>query len=160
MATISTRSSCPSRRTSVLAAIAAIALALVVSGCGGDDEEPTPTGGGGAAEEPEETEELTGAALGEQLFADEGCSTCHALSGAGAGHGSGPPLGGLFGSQVVLKDGTKVRADEDYVERAIAKPDAEIVRGYTEGDMSASIEPGSISGQDLEALVEYIKSLE
>lgn len=133
---------------------------MLAVGCGDDDEEPTAPTGGEKAQEPEEPqEELTGAALGEQLFADEGCGTCHAISGAGAGHGSGPPLGGLLGAKVVLNDGTTLRADEEYIERSITDPDSQIVRGFGEGDMSGTIEPGSITGRDLKALVDYLKRL-
>jgi cytochrome c oxidase subunit II len=136
-------------------------LAVPAVGCGDDDDEPSAPAAEEPTQEPEEPEEpeVTGVALGEQLFADENCSTCHALSGAGAGHGSGPPLGDLFGSKVVLDDGSTVKADDAYLKRSIADPDAEIVRGFSEGDMSGTIQPGSIKGEDLDALVKYLKSL-
>jgi cytochrome c oxidase subunit 2 len=164
------RSSCRSRVARVLAATVAIVLGVVVVGCGGDDDdEPAPTPNGGeeqvqepGAEEPEEPdgEELTGAALGKRVFADEACGNCHSISsGAGAGHGSGPALGGLLNSRVELTEGGPVRADEAYIRRAIEDPDAEIVRGYSAGTMSAAIPPDSLSKQDVQALVAYIKTL-
>lgn len=159
------RSSCRSGSASILAATGAIVLAIVVSGCGGDDEEPTPapTEEEQGAEEPEPeepAEQLTGAALGERVFAQEACNRCHSISsGAGPGHGSGPPLGGLYRSEVVLDDGTTLRVDEDYLKRSIEDPDAQIVRGFSRGAMSGVVPPGSISGKDVKALVEYLTTL-
>lgn len=158
------RSSSPSRIATVLAAIAVLLLGTVAIGCGGDDGEPTPptTEGEEQAEEAPEAEEptATGAERGEQVFAEQACSNCHSIGeGAGPGHGSGPPLGGLFNSRVELRDGTTVRANENYLARAINDPDAEIVQGFSEGAMAAAIPPGSIPEEDVEALVEYLKTL-
>jgi cytochrome c oxidase subunit II len=167
----SMHSSFPRHVAILLAAIAALALGALAVGCGDDDDddaaEPTETVESEAQPEetpeeaaPEEETAATGAALGEQVFNQEACGNCHSIGqGAGAGHGSGPPLGGLFNTQVPLSDGSKVRADEKYLTRAIDDPDAEIVQGFSEGAMSAAIPPGSIPKEELAALVQYIKQL-
>ncbi len=164
-------SSFPKHVAILLAAIAALALGALAVGCGDDDDddtaapEETVEGEGQAEETPEEAEPeepatATGAALGEQVFNEQACGNCHSIGqGAGAGHGSGPALGGLYNAKVQLTDGSTVKADEKYLTRAITQPDAEIVQGFSEGAMSAAIPPGSIPKNEVAALVQYIKQL-
>jgi cytochrome c oxidase subunit II len=162
-------SSFPRHIAVLLAAIAALALGALAVGCGDDDDdaaEPTETAESEAQpeEEPEEPppEEptATGAELGEMVFNDQACGNCHSIGqGAGAGHGSGPALGGLYNAKVKLADGSTVKADAKYLTRAIDDPDAEIVQGFSEGAMAAAIPPGSIPKNEVAALVEYIQQL-
>jgi cytochrome c oxidase subunit 2 len=89
-------------------------------------------------------------ASGEQLYKENGCGGCHAVDTIA------PPLQGLYGSQVTLSDGEIVTADEDYLTESIADPEAKIVQGYQ------SLMPdfsNQISDEEVQALVEYIKSL-
>jgi len=88
---------------------------------------------------------------GERLFREHGCSGCHAGSGARA-----PALSGLLGSTVILSDGRRLVADENYVRESILRPGKEIVAGYaaTMPDYA-----GQLSEPDLLALIEYIRSL-
>jgi mono/diheme cytochrome c family protein len=96
-------------------------------------------------------------AQGKSLYAADGCSGCHSLSGAA---GAGPSFKGLAGSQVVLTDGRSVHADDAYLERSITDPDADIVKGYSAGMMSAAISSFDFSTKPAEvgALVAFIKS--
>jgi hypothetical protein len=53
-----------------------------------------------------------------------------------------------------------VTADDAYLRRAIADPDAEIVKGYRAGVMSAAISGFGLDAKpdDVDALVAYLKS--
>jgi cytochrome c oxidase subunit 2 len=96
--------------------------------------------------------EGTLAQVGEKLFTQLACVTCHA---AGAQQ-RGPVLNGLFGSQVKLASGETVVANNDYIRESILNPQAKIVAGFP------PIMPtfqGQVSEEQLLALTEYIKSL-
>jgi cytochrome c oxidase subunit 2 len=92
------------------------------------------------------------ASAGEKLFSDLACATCHrADSGA-----RGPNLVGLFGSQVLLSNGSTVTADEGYIRESIVNPSAKVVAGYQ------PIMPtfqGLVSEERLMQLVAYVRSL-
>src|SRR5688500_692245 len=55
------------------------------------------------------------ASMGEQLFGDLACNTCHRPDSSGRG----PMLQNLFGHPVQLHDGTVVTADENYLRESI-----------------------------------------
>jgi len=95
------------------------------------------------------------AARGKQLYTSDGCSACHSLSGSA---GAGPTLKGLAGSSVALADGSTVTADAAYLARAITDPDAQVVKGYQPGIMSAAVASHDLSGTpaDVQALVAFI----
>ena len=97
-------------------------------------------------------------ARGKQGFASDGCSACHSRTG---GAGAGPTVKGLAGSSVTLTDGSTVTADAAYLARAITDPDAQVVKGYQSGIMSAAIAANGLAGKpaDVQALVAYIESL-
>jgi cytochrome c oxidase subunit 2 len=90
------------------------------------------------------------AALGERLFQQLGCTTCHGVEPLA------PALTGLFGSPVVLTNGATVVADESYVRESILNPRARIVAGYAP---TMPTFQGQLSEEDLAQLVSYIKSL-
>src|SRR5690606_37027652 len=56
------------------------------------------------------------AELGEQLFTQRVCHTCHSTDGSDK---IGPTLKGIFGHEVELADGRKVIVDEDYLRESI-----------------------------------------
>jgi len=97
------------------------------------------------------------AARGKTLYNSDGCSGCHSLTGS---PGAGPSLKGAGGGTVTLTDGKTVTADDAYLERAIADPDAQIVKGYRAGIMPAAIASLDLTGKpsDIHALVAFIKS--
>jgi len=96
-------------------------------------------------------------AQGKQLYAADGCSSCHSLTGS---PGAGPSFKGLAGSTVTLANGPAVTADDAYLEQSIAAPDAQIVKGYHAGIMSAATASHDLAGKpgDVRALVAFIKS--
>ena len=96
-------------------------------------------------------------APGEAEYRRYACAGCHSLDG---GERTGPTFKGLAGSTVTLADGKKVKADSAYLERAITKPDAEVVKGYNPGLMTASIDGFDLSSKDVERLVAFIEGVD
>jgi mono/diheme cytochrome c family protein len=96
-------------------------------------------------------------ARGKALFTEDGCAACHSLSGAA---GAGPSLEGAAGRTVELDDGTCATADDAYLERSLTDPDAQIVKGYAAGIMSAAVAGHKFADNpdDVGALVAFIKS--
>jgi cytochrome c oxidase subunit 2 len=93
------------------------------------------------------------AELGSLLFQQRGCVACHSLDGSRL---VGPTLKGAFGREVELVDGTKVKADENYTRSAILNPGSQVVKGYE--PVMPSFQ-GQLSDKQIDALIEYIKSL-
>lgn len=103
-------------------------------------------------------EEVAAAATadaGREIFQRTGCVACHSADGTTAGR-LGPTMRGLFGSLRPLADGSSVRADEEYLRRAITEPAAQIVEGYQEG-MPAYL--GVLNDSEIESIILYIRSL-
>ena len=96
-------------------------------------------------------------AQGKSLYQSDGCSACHSLSGSA---GAGPSFKGLTGSTVTLATGQSATADDAYLERSIADPDAQIVKSYRAGIMPAAIASYGLASKpdDIRALVAFIKS--
>jgi mono/diheme cytochrome c family protein len=96
-------------------------------------------------------------ARGKSLYTAEGCAACHSLTGSSS---VGPSFKGVGGSTVTLSNGQAVTADDAYLGRSIADPDAEIVKGYRAGVMSAAINGYHLTEkpEDIRALVAFIKS--
>jgi mono/diheme cytochrome c family protein len=96
-------------------------------------------------------------AAGKTLYASDNCSGCHSLTGAA---GAGPSFKGLAGSATRLTSGKTVTADDVYLARSIADPDAEIVKGYTAGVMAPAIASFNLDQKrdDIRALIAFIKS--
>ena len=96
-------------------------------------------------------EDLAG--QGAKLFTALGCSGCHGQNA----RVPAPPLAGLYGRQVLLADGSRVTADEDYLRESIVRPEAKVTAGY------ASVMPsyqGVASEEQVGALIAYMKSLD
>ncbi len=89
---------------------------------------------------------------GKQLAQSYGCLSCHTIDGSPS---VGPTWKGLYGAEVELEDGTTVVADEAYIRESIVDPNAKVHKGYP------PIMPPytQLSEDELNALVEYIKSL-
>jgi cytochrome c oxidase subunit 2 len=110
------------------------------------DYEAWLAGGGGAA--PGQSL----AQLGERLFNERACNTCHLPNG----QGRGPSLVGILGSTVKLEGGGTVKADESYVRESILNPAAKIVAGY---QPQMPTFQGQLSEEQLLQLVAYIRTL-
>lgn len=94
-------------------------------------------------------------ALGAELAEDYGCTACHST---GSDAMQGPGWGGLYGHEVTLADGSKVTADDAYLEESITDPDAQVVKGYEPGIMPPFAD--DFDADQLKGLVAYIRSLE
>ena len=92
------------------------------------------------------------AVTGQKLFSELGCTTCHRSDT----QGRGPNLVGIYNKPVVLEDGRTVIADENYIRESIMEPTAKIVKGFRPIMPTSQ---GQISDEQLNALVEYVKSL-
>ncbi len=96
------------------------------------------------------------AELGAELHVSQGCIACHNVSGDPGG--VGPTWKGLFGTVQQFTDGTSALADEAYLRNSIVNPLSEIVVGYP------PVMPQNygevLSDQQLDAIIEYIKTLE
>ena len=91
--------------------------------------------------------------VGEKLFAERSCLTCH----TGDGKGHGPSLNGLYGGRVRLADGSTVTADETYIRESILNPNARIVAGY-QPLMPAY--QGQLTEEQTLDLISYVKTLQ
>ena len=93
------------------------------------------------------------AEVGERLFNQNGCASCH----MDVDGGRGPSMVGLFGSEETLDDGSTVLVDEAYLRESIVDPTAKIAAGYEPIMPSYA---GVISEGGILQIVAYIKSLE
>jgi cytochrome c oxidase subunit 2 len=92
------------------------------------------------------------AVQGGALYVRLGCGACHDAGSAV----SAPPLAGLAGTTVTLADGSRTRADGQYLRDAILDPNRQVVAGYK------PIMPtyrGVIGEEDAAKLVAYIRGL-
>jgi len=123
-------------RRLVPAALGAVALAT--AGCGG---------GGASAEGP-----------GADEYRQFACASCHSLDGS---DGTGPTFQGIAGAPVTLADGSQVPRDAAYLARAITDPDAQVVKGYNPGLMTAAIAGFDLESkpEDVRRLVQFIQSV-
>ena len=92
---------------------------------------------------------------GQKLFQSQGCTSCHGANGEG---GKGPPLIGVFGSQVKLEGGTTVEANEDYIRNSIRNPQSQIVEGFRQPLMPAYYKE-QLTEEHLLQIMTFIKSL-
>lgn len=95
----------------------------------------------------------TPAQKGERLAAKFACNTCHSTDGSAK---AGPTWKAMFGHEVELTDGTRVLVDEAYLKESVIDPNARVVKGF------APVMPafkGVVTAPQLEALIEYMKSL-
>ena len=131
----------PDRRLIALLVAGSLAGGALLAGCGGDS-------GGGA--------EVTLSAAGERgkAVADEqGCFSCHTTDGSA---GTGPTWEGLYGSEVELKGGETVTADDEYLRTANLHARDETVDGY------ANIMPvydGKLTDEQVVDLIAYLQDL-
>ncbi len=91
---------------------------------------------------------------GPQLYQEKGCVGCHSMDGSPR---VGPSFKGLFGkTEEVVTAGKKrkVVVDEAFIRKFILEPNVDHIEGYP------PIMPKiSMTNEELNALVEYMKSL-
>nr|WP_167884502.1 cytochrome c oxidase subunit II [Leptospira ilyithenensis] len=95
----------------------------------------------------------TPADKGKTLFAQKACASCHSLDGSRV---VGPSMKGLFGSSRKFTDGSGAKADETYLRESILVSTAKIVEGYPP---AMPVFQGQLSDEDVENLIEYIKTI-
>lgn len=92
---------------------------------------------------------------GKDLAGQLGCLGCHSLDGQRL---VGPTFKEVFGKERTFADGTIATADEEYLKNSILTPLTQVVEGFNPlmpqnyGDRTTE--------EDLEALIEFIKSIE
>jgi cytochrome c oxidase subunit II len=96
---------------------------------------------------------LSPVAAGEQLFTRLGCVMCHAEGPTQRG----PSLHGVYMSEVRLRDGSTVVADDEYLRESIVDPAAKIVDGYT--PLMPNTYGSQTTEEELMQIVAYIKQL-
>jgi len=89
------------------------------------------------------------------ILNQKSCTACHSLDGAAM---VGPTLKGLYGRKQVVVDPSgkerEVTVDEAYLERSIADPGAENVKGYP-----PAMPKSPITESEVRQIVEFIKTL-
>jgi mono/diheme cytochrome c family protein len=81
---------------------------------------------------------------GAQVFAGNGCGSCHTLAAANSGGTTGPDLDEVLPGQ-----------PESEIQESIVDPNAKIAQGYPAGVMPENFEE-TISPEELKQLVEYL----
>ena len=138
-------------------------FALLLVGCGGGEEKAataesvdttatqTETGetGTGETETGGDNEAVEGdAAAGEQVFASNGCGSCHTFEPAGSSGTTGPDLDEL---PDLAENANQPLAN--FTRTAITDPTAYVEEGFPEGVMPAY---DQLSEQDLNNLVAFL----
>ena len=102
----------------------------------------------------ETKEEAEGTNKGLELLGTKGCLGCHTTDGT---RKVGPTFKGLYGSNVtVVTNGRErtIAADEDYIERSVRNPGADVVKGYP------NIMPKiPVTDEELKEILEYLETL-
>jgi cytochrome c oxidase subunit 2 len=91
--------------------------------------------------------------FGKQLYTKKACVTCHSLDGSII---QGPSFLGLYGHEVLVSDGTRLTADENYIRESILSPRAKIVNGF---QPVMPTYQGILKQGEVDALIAFIKSL-
>jgi cytochrome c oxidase subunit 2 len=90
--------------------------------------------------------------LGQRLFTQFRCDTCH----SDGSELRSPPLHGIFNNTIALADGRTVTADDSYLRESIVDPAAKVAAGFQ--PLMPTFQ-GQLSEEQLLQLIEYIKSL-
>lgn len=118
-----------------------------------------PVVGVGGVPMPKTETKLQGATLsplalqGKTLTQSKGCVACHSDDGTTK---VGPSFKGLYGRNVELVDGKKVKADDNYIRESIENPNAKVVKGFSPVMPTFK---GLLKEEEMNALITYIKSL-
>jgi len=93
------------------------------------------------------------AEVGEKLFNETGCKTCH----TDKNDARGPSLRGLYGREVRIQGGDTAMADENYLRESILDPRKKVVAGY-QPIMPTYV--AQLNEEKVVQLIAYIRSLE
>jgi cytochrome c oxidase subunit II len=95
---------------------------------------------------------MTPAEKGKRLYTIN-CQSCHSIDGSYTG--KAPTWKGLYMTQVITLDGTNPIADENYLRRAITRPNSMPLPGFT----PAMPNFPQLTDTDIQNIIEFIKSL-
>jgi cytochrome c oxidase subunit 2 len=90
--------------------------------------------------------------LGQKMYNQQGCSTCHSLDGTVK---TGPSFKGLFGKNESFQDGSTAVVDDNYIKQSIEEPQAKIVNGFSPAMPTFK---GKLSQKKIEGLIAFIKA--
>ncbi|MFH1121676.1 MAG: cytochrome c oxidase subunit II [Bacteroidota bacterium] len=96
-------------------------------------------------------------AEGKRLMEKNGCVVCHSSDGTKI---VGPSYKGVYGHKLTVITGGKEReitADDEYIKRSIYEPDADLVKGFSKGQMVSY--KTILSDEDVANIIEYLKTL-
>ncbi len=111
-----------------------------------------PNGGQGPATTGGDNKK-TLAETGKDVFSAKGCFACHSVDGTPK---VGPTFKGVYGHDVELADGSKVKVDENYIRESLMDPNLKVVKGFVP---SMPTFRGLLTDTEINALIAYIKSL-
>jgi cytochrome c oxidase subunit 2 len=98
----------------------------------------------------------TMAQKGEELYTQLNCMNCHGATDTERA----PSLVGIYNKPVKVDNGSVATADDNYIRESIVNPYAHIVQGYTNTmPQYTAGSKGQLSEEQLQEMVEYIKSL-
>jgi mono/diheme cytochrome c family protein len=124
------------RRAAVIAVVGAL-----LAGCGGSQTtaptaETVETGGGGGQPQPQPQPQPAKGdpEAGKQVYAANGCGSCHTFGPAGSSGTTGPNLDQLAEFAENADRGTL----EEFTRESIVSPDAYVEEGFPSGVMPAS----------------------
>lgn len=101
---------------------------------------------------PQQPPELTKEQWGEKMFLQNNCNTCHSRDGSKS---PGPTFKGVFGRQETMSTGETITIDDNYLLESITKPQAKIVKDYTQVQMPQF----KFSQLQVDALIAYLKTI-
>jgi len=112
---------------------------------------------GAAGGDTAATKENVAAVAGKNILQATGCIACHSLDGT---ERVGPSFKGLWQKkEVVITDGQEreITADSAYIHRSVYEPDADIVKGYNEGQMVTYRD--QLNDEQVDKIIEYLKTI-
>lgn len=93
---------------------------------------------------------------GQILSVRNGCIGCHSIDGTSK---TGPTWLGLYGSEVHLRDGSTVIADDAFIHESIRDPQATIVDGFPSPSPMPEFDELILSDEQIANIIAYIKTL-
>ena len=93
---------------------------------------------------------------GRELYAANACIGCHTADGSKS---VGPTFKGLWGMKQHKIEGGSVVVDENYIRESILDPNAKISAGFAASKGVMPVFAGTLSEDDINAIIEFIKSL-
>jgi cytochrome c oxidase subunit 2 len=89
--------------------------------------------------------------LGQLVYENKGCATCHSLDGS---RGQGPSFKGVFGRVEKGADGKEYKVDENYIRQSILMPQAVVVQGF---EPIMPTFQGLLRDREILAVIEFLK---